>query len=88
MTKAIIFLFCLATFINLHCSTDPSITNNNNNTDSARNKWVELGTGNSFLNANGLINSICTDRNNNVYAAGNLRNGIDGYYVAKWDATT
>ncbi len=52
--------------------------------------WFELGTGANSLKAIDPINSICTDANNNVYAAG-IKSDSDHYpqskyYVAKWDA--
>jgi hypothetical protein len=51
--------------------------------------WAELGNANAgnSLNANGLIRTIATDANGNVYAAGNLINDQGKYYVAKWDGT-
>jgi len=54
--------------------------------------WICLGTGPSALNANNIINSICTDPAGNVYAGGWFTNrypwnyGVT--YVAKWDGTS
>jgi hypothetical protein len=35
----------------------------------------------------GSINSICSDKSGNIYAAGNFQNIYGNYYVAKWDGT-
>ncbi len=46
--------------------------------------WSELGTGANALMANNAINSITTDAQGNVYAAGNFTNGNGKPYVAKY----
>jgi hypothetical protein len=50
--------------------------------------WIELGTGTNGLNANGYVQTICSDASGNLYAAGNFTNASGRYYVAKWDGTT
>jgi hypothetical protein len=56
--------------------------------DVARN-WRPLGTGINRLNANSNIYAVCSDKNNNIYAAGTFTNSLwpsAGYrYVAKWN---
>jgi hypothetical protein len=47
--------------------------------------WSELG-GLNGLAANYWIYSICSDANNNIYAAGIFQNG-SGMYVAKWNGS-
>ncbi len=49
--------------------------------------WTELGTGANALNANDVIQSICTDSSGNVYAAGDFTNSSGYYYVAKWNGS-
>ena len=50
--------------------------------------WSKVGTGANKLNGNGAINSICMDKNGNIYAAGTIHNSAGYFYVAKWDGTT
>ena len=54
--------------------------------------WTQLGTGTSRLKANNNINSICVDRQGNVYAAGLFTDDTiftsGNRYVAKWEAGT
>jgi len=47
--------------------------------------WQEVGTGNSALNANGEIISICFDKFGNLYAAGTFEDNTGKSYVAKWN---
>ncbi len=50
--------------------------------------WFQLGIGANALKAYGWIYTICTDTNNNIYAAGQFTdsNHVAGHtYVAKWD---
>ena len=50
--------------------------------------WAELGTGTSALSANGNINTIIIDLQNNVYVAGYFTNSNSKTYVAKWNGNT
>jgi hypothetical protein len=50
----------------------------------AQAQWSELGGFNS-LAANSSINALCTDKFNNVYAAGSFTNASGKQYVAKFD---
>ena len=52
-------------------------------------KWNKLGVGNNTMNAYtpGLINSLCIDKNDNIYAAGNFTDSHYNLYVAKWNGT-
>jgi len=49
--------------------------------------WSELG-GTNALAANNEIQSICTDKSGNVYAAGSFTNSSGKEYVAKWNKAT
>ncbi len=54
--------------------------------------WTKLGTGSDALSGNQNINSIATDTQDNVYAAGAFTNGSSWWngfeYVAKWDGVS
>jgi hypothetical protein len=53
--------------------------------------WQKLGVGNTALKANAGINTLLTDKNDFIYAAGNFTDSADytdinaKSYVAKWD---
>ena len=51
------------------------------------NAWMELGSGNSALNANNVVLATAIDGQNNVYAAGYFTNSNSKYYVAKWNGS-
>jgi hypothetical protein len=50
------------------------------------NHWSVVG-GINHLNGSGDVNSICSDANGNIYAAGNFRNTANSCYVAKWNGS-
>ncbi|MEY4877402.1 MAG: hypothetical protein RL708_2552 [Bacteroidota bacterium] len=53
--------------------------------------WSEVGTGNKALNAEGIISTITSDKNGNIYAAGELLDSsVHQYahrYIAKWNGS-
>lgn len=56
------------------------------------NRWAELASKTSALNANANIHCIATDPAGNIYAAGSFTNGGSEFsgsnYVAKWDGNS
>ena len=49
--------------------------------------WSEVGGTNS-LGANSFVQSVCSDANGNIYAAGDFTNAHGNYYVAKYNGTS
>ncbi len=48
--------------------------------------WNKLGTGSNALKAYGWTNTLCSDKFNNIYAAGILKDTANNYeIVAKWN---
>lgn len=65
-------------------------TTSDSTATSAKYKWVELtNSTNDFGNGPyEWIFSMCSDNDNNIYAAGSFFAGIDGYFVAKWNGSS
>ena len=51
------------------------------------NIWSEVGA-KKWLAVNSTVESICSDANNNIYAAGSFRNDSAKCYVGKWNFAT
>ena len=78
------FIWIFAVFI-ISCSKDSTNTNPN----SSNTTWVELANTNSAfgIGSKPVIFTMCSDNNNNIYVAGTLFSGINGYFIAKWDGS-